>query len=89
MFRLPAHRFRPVEPEPAEVLQIAGLDLGTAARDVDILDAEQEAASLPRRRFRGEERRIGMPQMQVAGRRGREAGDGAGRFGGWRDRRQG
>jgi hypothetical protein len=36
---LAAHRLRPAQPEPAEVLQDAGLELGPAARPVDVLDA--------------------------------------------------
>lgn len=81
MLRLPPDRLGPGQAEPAQIVEIAGLEFRLAARDVDILDPQQEAAAGTLRGLRREERGIGMAEMQISRRRGREARDGAG--GGW------
>jgi len=48
-------------------------EFGFAAGEVDILDPEQENTAVAPRRLGREQRRIGMPQMKVAGGRGGEA----------------
>jgi len=73
MLRLPTHRLFPVEAEPGEVVVDCRFEFGTAARAVDVLDAEEEAA------FRGlgyapaEQRGIGMAEVEMACRTGRES----------------
>ena len=47
MLRLAPHRPLPGQAEPGEVLVEGPLELGAAARDVDILDPQQEAAAEP------------------------------------------
>ena len=65
-------RLRPVEAEPVQVAPDRGLPFRPGSRGVDVLDPEQHVA-LAIRHHRGP----GMAQMQRAGGRGGEAGDGA------------
>ena len=44
MLRLPPHRLLPGKAEPGEILVDAGLELRPASGQVDVLDAQQEAA---------------------------------------------
>ena len=53
-----------------------GLEFRPAARRVDILDAQQEAAAAPARRVEIQQRRIGVAEMQIAVRARRKAEDG-------------
>jgi hypothetical protein len=66
VIRLPADRAVPRQAEPREVLQDRSLELRTAARPVDVLDAQEERAAaragLPLREACG----IGVPEVQVA-----------------------
>ena len=79
MFRLAADGFRPGQTKPAEILKIGRFMLRLAAGDVDILYPQQEGATITPCLLRREQGRIGVAQMQVAGRRWSEACDGAGR----------
>ena len=63
----------PLEAQPGEVLDEAGLELGAAAGGVDILDAHDEAAASLARGLMGGERGIGVPPVQAAGGRGGKA----------------
>ena len=45
MPRLAAHRLLPAQAQPGEILEDGFRIFGAAARDVDILDAQQEAAA--------------------------------------------
>jgi hypothetical protein len=76
MLRLPADGAVPREAEPGEVLENRGVELRPAPRAVDVLDAQEEPA-VPRARLTlREQRRVGMPEMQVPARRRGEARDG-------------
>lgn len=76
-----AHRVAvPSDAEPSEVRQRSD-DIGLArAAAVDIVDAEPEAPARAPRRVTGEQRAIGMAEVQLAGRAGREAGQHGARF---------
>jgi hypothetical protein len=65
----------PLDADPAQVLEDALLELRPAALPVDVLDPEQEPAARHPRRLVGEQRGIGVAQVQVAGRAGREPRD--------------
>ena len=76
MLGLPAHRRLPPEPEPGEILVDGGLEFGAAAGEVDVFDAQQEAARMGPRQRLVEQRREGVPEMQEAVGARREAEDG-------------
>jgi hypothetical protein len=67
------------EPEPLEVFEQRGVVLGPAARAVMILDPKQHQAVVAGREGPHHHRVRDVPQVQVAGRRGREPGQGHGR----------
>src|SRR5262249_32454970 len=69
----------PREAEPAHVAEDDLLVLGRAALAIGVLDAKDEGAALPPRPEPVEERRPHAPDVEVAGRRGRETD--AGLFG--------
>ena len=73
--RLPENRLRRVQPEPLQVEKVAGDELGTAAGPVDVFDAHQKAPACPGRHVARESCRKGVPQVQIAGGAGGEAGD--------------
>jgi len=75
MFGLPAHGHLPIEAKPTEILVDPSFELGAAALRVDILDAQQEAPLAAAREAKGQQRRIGVAQMQVARGAGGETGD--------------
>ena len=64
MLGLPADGRLPSEAEPGQVLADRRLELGPAAGDVDVLDAQEEPAARPRREIGVEESRIGVTEMQ-------------------------
>ena len=72
MLGLAPHRLLPRDAEPGEVLVDRLLEFGTAARRVDVLDAQQEAAGQRARHLEVGQRRERMPEMQVAVRARRE-----------------
>ena len=73
--RLAHDRPVPIDAEPCQVIVDRRLEFGAAARVVDVLDAQAElAAGLPRPPPAGE-RRKGVAEVEVAGRRRGEAGD--------------
>src|SRR5690606_33918861 len=75
MLGLAPDRHRPVEAEPGEIVEQRRLEGRTRAAEVDVLDAQQEAAALVFRGVPSEERGISVTEMEMAGRAGREAGD--------------
>ena len=70
---LAAYRPVPVDAQPGEVLEDRLLEGRPAARTVDVLDAQQEAAALGAGIGPGDQRRIGVAEVHVARRRRREA----------------
>ncbi len=76
MLRLPAHRFLPRQPQPFQVFDDGGLELGPGTARVDVLDAQQQPAPRLFSLGVGEQRRVGVAQVQVTGGAGGEAGDG-------------
>jgi hypothetical protein len=75
MVGLAPHRRFPAQAEPGEVVEQGGLELRPAAGDVDVLHAQEEAAAgLGGERAVGHGG-IGVAEMEVAVRRGREADD--------------
>jgi len=81
MLRLPPHRPLPVEAEPGEVLLDRGGEFRPAARRVDVLDAQQKAAVGGAGGVERGQRRVRVPEVQVAVRARREAGDEGSRHG--------
>src|SRR5690606_17832850 len=75
MLGLAAHRLFPHEAEPGEVLIDALLIFRAAAAGVDVLYAKEKAPAERLRRLIGEDRGIGMSQMQPAVRARCEAED--------------
>jgi len=75
---LPTHRLFPVEAEPVEVVEDRALEFRLAARAVDVLDAEQEAAVSGAGRAMAEQRGMGMAEMEKTCRTGRESRNYAG-----------
>jgi hypothetical protein len=73
--RLPPDRFGPLEPEPAQVLADRFGEFRLATGGIGIFDAQQEFSAQALGPMGGEERRIGMPQMQPAIGAWREAED--------------
>lgn len=73
MLGLAAHGPFPVEAQPFQIGDHARLELWRAARGVDILDAQQQAAATGICELLVEQRRIGVAQMQFAVGAGREA----------------
>ena len=63
----------PVEAEPAQPVEDAGDHVGRRALDVGVFDAQDERAAVAPRVEPVEERRAGAADVQVTGRRGREA----------------
>ena len=63
----------PAEAEPAEIVEDLGGLAGEGAGDVEVFHPEDELALRPARRGRAEEGRGGAAEVEVAGRRGREA----------------
>src|SRR5581483_11477077 len=63
----------PVEPEPAEVVELSPLRAGDHARPVDVLDAQDESSARAARGEPRDERRRDRAEMEVAGRRRGEA----------------
>jgi hypothetical protein len=63
----------PAEPEPLEHVEDVLGQLGPVALGVGVLDAQQELATDPARLEPVEQDGAGAPDVQVAGRRGREA----------------
>ena len=74
MMGLPAYRFVAGDAEPGQILLDRRRDSRPAALLVDILKADQEAPGVGGRQAGGEPGRIGVPEMQAAGRAGRETG---------------
>jgi hypothetical protein len=72
---LAAHRSRPLESKPAEVLLDRDLPFRPAARDVDILDAEQESPVGAPRLTPRHPRRESMAEVELTGGTRGEAGD--------------
>ncbi len=69
-------RIRPLvprEPHPAEIVEDARFRLACGALPVGILDAEHERALLPSCEQPVEERRTGVPDVEMTSRRGSEA----------------
>ena len=81
MLRLPADRLLPGKPQPGEVGPDARLVFRPAARPVDVLDPQQEAASGFPAKLVVDERRIGVAEMELAVRARCEAENGL-HFGG-------
>ncbi len=75
VLRLHPHLAIPVEAEPGQVLEDRRGELRTAARPVDVFQAEQEPAAGLSRAAPGEQRAERVAEMQVAGGAWREAGD--------------
>src|SRR5690606_2740761 len=75
MLRLDPHRLLPAQAQPGEVLEDRGGVFRAAARDVDILDAQQETTAGFSGARMGDPCRIGMAEMQIAGRAWRETCD--------------
>ena len=73
--RLPADRHVGGDAEPGEVVDGGLLEGVEATGLVDVLDAQDEAASGAARRLPGEQGRIGVADVQIAGGAGRETGD--------------
>ena len=64
MSGLPPDRRLPFQAEPGEVVMDPGLEFGTAAGDVDILDAQEKPAAESAGAFIVEQGRKGMPEME-------------------------
>ena len=64
MLGLAPHGLLEGEAEPGQVLADCGFELRPAAGDVDVLDAQEEAAARPRREIVVEEGRIGVTEMK-------------------------
>ena len=56
----------PVETQPTQVVVNRLLEFGSAALLVDILDAKSKSTAGRSRRFPGEQRGIGVPQVKIA-----------------------
>src|SRR5262249_21864349 len=67
IFGLPAPRPAPIEAEPRQIVEDCGGIFLAAAGPVDILDAQQEAPSVPPRRAPAFERRTDVTEMQITG----------------------
>src|SRR5690606_10184444 len=76
MLGLPPHRRLPCQAEPGEILMDCGLVVRPAARGVDILDAQQEAAAASAGEFGVEQGRACVAEMQEAVGAGGEAENG-------------
>ena len=63
----------PDQAEPAQILFDGGDELGPAARRVEILDPQQEAPARLAGRRMAEDGALGVTEMQLPGRRRREA----------------
>ncbi len=72
---LPPHRPIPIEAEPSEIFQNRRCEVFPDARGIDIFETQEKPASALPRRHPGEKRRIGMAEMQIAGRGWCETGD--------------
>lgn len=70
---LPANRLLPIEPEPAQILKNRLHEFFAGAAGIEILDAEEKAASS--RRFACHDRRKGVAKMQITCWTGCEARD--------------
>src|SRR5262249_9199422 len=75
MLALAAHRRLPYEAEPGEILEDRRLEFGAAARAVDILDAQQQAATRRPRHLEIGEGGQRVAEMQKAVRARCEAKD--------------
>jgi len=73
MLRLSPHRLFPIDSQPMQILDERRFEFRLAARAVDILDAEQEAAAALTRGAMGEECGMSMAEMEKACRTGRES----------------
>ena len=73
MLGLPADGALPDETEPGQVLIDRGLEFGTAACDIDILDAQEEPAAETLGEIGIEQGGIGMAQMKPPVRAGSES----------------
>ena len=81
MLALLARRAREGRSEPRHVFQDRNFEFAPAARRIDIFDSKQQLAAAVTRKLRVAERGIGVPEMQPAVGRRREAGyRGAGRL---------
>jgi hypothetical protein len=76
MLRLPPHRAFPCDAEPGEVFMDGGLEFRLAAGQVDVLDAQQQAAAGLTRQIEIQQRRKGVAEMQITVRARRKAEDG-------------
>src|SRR5690606_8922630 len=72
MLGLTADRTLEIDTQPFEVAKDAGLELGRATLDVDILDAQQEAATATAGHLRIQQGRVCMAEVQRAVRTRRE-----------------
>ena len=81
MLALPARGRGIAKPEPGEIIDDSRLELGLAARPVQVLDAQKHAPAELGRDALVHERRIGVAEVKPAVRRRREAQDRRGREG--------
>src|SRR3546814_5283076 len=73
---LATHLILPAKPQPGEVFADRRVELRPAPPLVDILDTQQEPTAPCPRGTLCEQRRIGMTEMQMAGRRSEERREG-------------
>src|ERR1700709_1644850 len=76
MLRLPPHRRFPGEAKPGEILVDRDLEFRPAARDVDILDAQQESSTSRARHVEVQQCRTGVAEMEIAVRARRKTENG-------------
>ena len=74
MLALPARRARECHSEPLHIFEDRDFEFAPAARRIDIFDPKQQLAAAAARKLRVADRGIGVPEMQPAVRRRREAG---------------
>jgi hypothetical protein len=78
---LAAHRLLPGKPEPREVLVDRGFEFRPAARRIDVLDPQQQAAAGRARHVEIDQGGERMSEMEIAVRARRETKDGHGHCG--------
>ncbi len=67
VLRLTAHWLLPLQAKPAKVFQDRCIKLGPTARQINILDAQNEGPAARPGKIIGGERRISVPRMEKAG----------------------
>ena len=75
-----AHHHVGIDPEPAEIVADRGIELGRRALGVGVVDAQDELAAVLLREQEIVQRGADIADVEPAGRRGGEAGDGHGVF---------